>query len=125
MFMHQSTATSWHAKSLQIAHVMGHIARTATFGSSGSIVIVVIFLLIIRLHDLSYITESLWFEDGNLFINESYQFGFRSLFMPYAGSPFLFHRVVALLATCAPLIAAPYIFFCGWACRFLPLFGSS
>jgi hypothetical protein len=74
--------------------------------------------LFIRLHSLDYIPESLWNEDGTVFINQSHEFGIKSLWIPFQGSLFLFHRLVALLATRAPLIAVPYIFFGAWVLSF-------
>jgi len=78
---------------------------------------VVSIALLLRLHSLEYITESLWYEDG-LFITQSYDMGIKSVWTPF-DYIFVYHRLVALIAKQAPLIVAPYIFFFGWLFSYL------
>jgi hypothetical protein len=77
------------------------------------LVAVAFFGLLLRLHSLNYITESLWNEDGYL-INQSYDLGIKSVWTPFSYL-FVYHRLVALLARLLPLVLTPYIFFIAWA----------
>jgi hypothetical protein len=84
---------------------------------------VVLLLLMARLHDPSYVAESLWNEDA-LFVEQSYELGIDSLWTPLTvvgmqGYLFLYHRLVAIVASLAPLTLTPYIFFIGWILSFL------
>jgi hypothetical protein len=74
--------------------------------------------LLARLGSLSYITESLWHEDGDVFINQSYDLGLKSLWHPNDGYQHLYQRLVALLARQFPLLLTPYIFFLAWLYAF-------
>lgn len=80
--------------------------------------LIISIALLARLGSLSYITESLWLEDGPVFINQSYHLGLKSLWHPNDGYHHLYQRLVALLARQFPLRLAPYIFFLAWLCAF-------
>jgi hypothetical protein len=93
--------------------------RRVPFLTNAFFFYVIIFLaLMARLNSLSYIAESLWYEDGELLINQSYEFGLNSLFLPWGGNQHLYDRVVALLAKQGPLVATPYVFFFAWLYSF-------
>lgn len=75
--------------------------------------------LMLRIDNTSYIMESLWCEDSYLLINQAHALGVKSLWEPHAGYLHLYHRIVALVASAAPLVVTPVIYFCGWIAAFL------
>jgi hypothetical protein len=74
--------------------------------------------VLVRIDHWSFIGESLFAEDANLFIDEAHELGLRALLVPWLGYLFLYERAVGLLATAAPLAVVPYIFFCAWVFSF-------
>lgn len=74
--------------------------------------------IFIRIDDISYVVESLFGEDGKIFINQSRELGFHSLWRPYNGMLFSYARVVALFTKPIPLVAIPYVFFLAWMMAF-------
>ena len=92
-----------------------------TSGVAGYLLLlpIVSIALLVRLHSPAYITECLWYEDGTVYITESYELGARSLWMTDSGGYlFLFHRLIALFAKQFPLILTPYMFFIAWLISF-------
>jgi len=98
--------------------------RAAIFNSYWLLLIIVVIGLFARLHSIGFVPESLWGSDV-LFINQSYELGIQSLWTRFIGFNdevgyyFLYHRMVALIARCLPLVLTPYIFFAGWLLSFL------
>lgn len=72
----------------------------------------------LRLIDLPSIAETLWLEDGLIFVNQSFERGIGAFWIPHGGYIFVFHRIVALIAQQFPLAATPYILFFGWILSF-------
>lgn len=73
------------------------------------------FLVVfIKTEDLGFVVNSLWAEDGKVFLNQAYSLGVASLFEPYAGYIHLWPRLVALGSTFISLLYAPWVFFLGW-----------
>jgi hypothetical protein len=66
--------------------------------------------------------ESLWYEDGELLITQSYDLGLKSLWLPWAGYEHLYNRTIGLLARQAPLEWTPYFFFLAWLYAFFAIF---
>lgn len=74
--------------------------------------------LYLRMGDLDYINRSLWAEDGNVFINQAVEFGYESIWIPYAGYLNLYPRIFTLIAGELPLELTPYVFFSAWLIAF-------
>jgi hypothetical protein len=87
------------------------------------LILVASLSLLARINDVSLdlVEESLWYEDANIFANQAYELGVQSLWEPYAGYQLLFPRIVALIASHAPLVATPYIFFSAWLLSFFSI----
>lgn len=94
------------------------LARPKTDGLALLIVVALVALLF-RAGGVGYVTDSLFADDSFVFINPSLELGIRSLWMPYAGYYFLYQRIIALLASCLPLVVTPYIFLGAWLTAFL------
>lgn len=56
----------------------------------------------------------LWAEDGVIFLNDSQEIGYKSLFKPYAGYLHFYPRLVALVATGLDLLYRPVVLLVGW-----------
>lgn len=67
------------------------------------------------------IANTLWAEDGTVFVNQAHALGWKSLWVTYAGSLYLYQRFVALLSASFELKYTPYIFFCGWLLAYVAL----
>jgi hypothetical protein len=83
------------------------------------LILVASIALLMRIDDLGYVADSLWAEDGSIYINQAHELGWRSLWVPYAGYQFLYPRIVALLASPLPLAVIPYVFFFAWWIAFI------
>lgn len=83
--------------------------------------VLVVSALLLRAYISDFVLGDLVIEDGHVFINDSYEFGIRSLWMPVGGYYFLYHRVVAMVAAQLPLVITPYIFLFGWLLSFLSI----
>jgi hypothetical protein len=60
------------------------------------------------------IPNSLWAEDGNVFINQAQNYGILSFFQPYAGYLHIWPRFFAYISSFFELQYAPYLLFLGW-----------
>ena len=89
-----------------------HVRKTFSIASYLFLIPIVSIGLLLRLHSLGFVTESLWYEDG-AFITQAYSLGIESVWTPFSYL-FVYHRLVALIARELPLIWAPYIFFVAW-----------
>jgi len=85
------------------------------------LIIASLVALLVRIDDLSYVTESLYGEDAWLLIAQAHELGIRSVFEPFAGYLWLYPRLVALLTLPLPLVAAPYVFFVAWLLTFFAI----
>lgn len=74
--------------------------------------------LSIRIDDFSYIEQSLWYEDGLVYITQASESGLRSLWITLGGYQILYNRIVALIAIHLPLVATPYIYVIAWLLAF-------
>lgn len=63
---------------------------------------------------IEFINNSLWAEDGVVFINEANNYGINSIWRPYAGYLHLYPRLFALIASHFDLIFTPWIFMGGF-----------
>lgn len=81
--------------------------------------LIAVVSLLLRIENPSYVAESLWSEDGAYLINQAHRLGLSSLWEPFAGYLHLYHRLIALISTLAPLEVTPYIFMAGWIIAFL------
>lgn len=70
--------------------------------------------LLLRISEREYFTNSLWAEDGTIFINQALESGLDSLFIPYAGYLHLYPRLAAYVAVQLPAIITPYLFLLFW-----------
>lgn len=93
-------------------------AATNSSPSLWILFLVATFALGLRLDSLSYVTESLWYEDGFLYLTGAHKVGLKSLLIPYMGYLNTYPRIVALLTSQAPLVSAPYFFFGAWLISF-------
>jgi len=69
-----------------------------------------LLLLILRSHE-RFIFPHLWAEDGSLFLSEAIQYGWKSLFLPYAGYYHTLPRVISYLIHFFPVFLFPQIIF--------------
>jgi hypothetical protein len=56
----------------------------------------------------------LFVEDGNVFINQAFEMGVKSVWIPYNGYLHIFPRIFALIASIFDLSYTPFIFILGW-----------
>lgn len=77
--------------------------------------LVIGFLLVcIKSGSLDFIENSLWAEDGKIFVAQAYELGISSFVEPHAGYLHLWPRLTAYISTFLSLFYTPYIFFLGW-----------
>jgi hypothetical protein len=76
-------------------------------------VVVGLVFIVVKL-DGTPIENTLWAEDGKVFINQAHSLGWKSLWVTYAGCFYLYQRPFALFSVLFELKYAPYIFFFGW-----------
>lgn len=79
-----------------------------------STVIVAIVIVLLKAGEFSFVSNSLWAEDGHVFLNDAYKLGGESLFKPYAGYIHLWPRIVSFSSTFFALWLAPHVLFVGW-----------
>ncbi len=73
------------------------------------LLIFTIFVLFLHAPDV-FINQILFSEDGNVFFNQSQEFGMQALFIPYAGYSHLILRLMACFASFFPVQIIPYIY---------------
>lgn len=96
--------------------------RTGT-GSLFFQIAITVIALTSRL-DWNDIPNSLYNEDGRMFLNDAYRLGVDSVFQPLNGYLGVYIRLVSLIATALPLEYVPYLFFCGYLLAFLTIVGA-
>lgn len=67
------------------------------------------------------IDQTLWGEDGNIFINQARELGFTSLWVTYAGYFHLYPRLIAWLSSFLDLQITPLIFLSAWFLAYVTL----
>lgn len=67
------------------------------------------------------VEQTLWAEDGTIFINQAREFGISSLWITYAGYFHLYPRLVSWLSSLFGLQATPLIFLLGWFLAYVSL----
>lgn len=77
---------------------------------------------------VGFVNNSLWAEDGVVFINDAERYGLNSIWTQYAGYLHLYPRLIALIASQVDLIYTPWIFMSGfilavWAMMFVVVRG--
>lgn len=107
--------TESNSNPMGIVHVLG-LAALAT--------VIVLWLRVDATNLIEFVNNSLWAEDGVVFINEAEEYGLRSIWMPYAGYLHVYPRIFALIATQLNLGYTPWIFMVGftlavWTMMFL------
>lgn len=80
--------------------------------------VVSILCLLPRIQGYDFVNNAMWAEDGNVFINQSFELGFRALWESYAGYLHIYPRIMALLSSFLDLSLTPYVFFAGWIVAF-------
>ncbi|MFD2406002.1 hypothetical protein ACFSVK_09870 [Azorhizophilus paspali] len=68
----------------------------------------------LRAKGLPGVENTLWAEDGSIFLNQALSLGIGSIFEPYAGYLHLWPRLFAFLASVLGLASAPLVMFMGW-----------
>jgi hypothetical protein len=86
--------------------------------SSHVLSLLALLLVCCRIENLDYIYNSLWAEDGNIFIKQAYELGLTSILSPYQGYLHFYPRVVAWMTTLLPISITPLLFFVGWCWAF-------
>lgn len=69
----------------------------------------------------THIDQTLWAEDGTIFINQAREVGVSSLWLTYAGYFHLYPRLVALLSSFLDLQMSPFIFLSAWFLAYVSL----
>jgi hypothetical protein len=103
-------------------HMMGSgMAAVLRFESRSRLVLayalpplVAIFVLLYLRGGVSAIMDTLWTEDGPIFINQAFLLGAKSVITTYQGYLHTFQRLYLLLAIQANLLYLPLILFVGW-----------
>ncbi|MBM0108886.1 hypothetical protein JM946_29500 [Steroidobacter sp. S1-65] len=93
-------------------------ARTRSFWL---ILPIAVVALALRVEDISFVEDSLFADDGYVFIKHANELGIRSVWAAYAGYHHLYIRIVALFARSLPLAITPYIFLFGAIVPFLSI----
>lgn len=78
--------------------------------------------MLARYHDASFISDSLWAEDGPIFFGGAKSLGARSLVEPYAGYLHFYPRIFAFIASLLPFAYTPFVFFFGWVLAVVSIF---
>lgn len=79
-----------------------------------------VIFVIIKLHGVS-LDQTLWAEDGPIFVSQARDYGLASLVIPYNGYYLLYPRLIAWLSCAFDLTLTPKIFFVGWLLAFFSL----
>jgi hypothetical protein len=99
-------------------------SNLSPYASSGKVAFIIMFSILIlsfrgaQSSGTDLMNPALWAEDGSIFLQQALDLGLRSIVEPYAGYLHVFPRVIALLATLAPLELVPLIFHAGWLLAF-------
>jgi len=85
-----------------------------------AIIVAAIIFAFLKLNGTN-ISQTLWAEDGSVFINQAHEMGISSLWTTYAGYFHLYPRLVALFSSFFDLKTTPIIFFSGWLLAYTSL----
>ncbi len=85
-----------------------------------SILLMGLLFITIKLDGVS-LDQTLWAEDGPIFISQARDYGLATLLIPYNGYYLLYPRLIAWLSCAFDLAATPKIFFVGWVFAFFSL----
>lgn len=80
-----------------------------------------VFLLWLKIPSPDFISNSLFEEDGNIFLSEAFQYGWHSLLIPYAGYLHIYPRLVSLIAVNLAPSWIPAFMFTGWIFAYLTM----
>lgn len=76
--------------------------------------IVLILIVFLKIPFISELGDLLWAEDANVFINDIFSYGYKSLIKPYASYIHLYPRIWSLTLLFTELNNAPIYFLAGW-----------
>lgn len=78
-----------------------------------------IIVFLIKANGFPAIENTLWAEDGNIFISEALADGMSAIIKPYAGYLHMWPRIFSIASTIYPLNSTPYILFLGWVMAYM------
>lgn len=76
-------------------------------------------VILIKAGGFPVVENTLWAEDGNVFLNQAAAEGWESLFKTYAGYIHLWPRIFSIISTLFDSSYSPYIMFSGWTLAYL------
>lgn len=89
------------------------------FTSIALFVLVMAVFFFLRYDSPYFISNSLWAEDGPVFIEAGIAHSWASITTPYAGYLHLYPRLISAVAGIAPVAYLPTLFFAGWVAALL------